>query len=633
MKCIGYTADINANENLRKIITRLPDHMIERWKVFLADIREKVLAKASVPERLELAKKARLCFSCLNRGYSKNDCRSKKKCEKSDSCPYFHHPLLHSSPPPVASILDKPSMMPVIRARFRAPNGRAIKSSRSKPTRLRKLFSTCLKDIEFNHVSGSIDLILGVHYTHLHSEEEIRRGEECQPVAKKTKLGWYVIGVNEEKRSPELCSIYFVRKIDMERFYQFETLGVQAVNYPCPKSALSLDEKRAMELMERSCKLDDNRYVIGLPWNRDKNLLPDNRSLAETRLRSLEKSLSKNDQKAKMYDQALMQYAENNWAIPLSEEDLKVDRKPVYYLPHHGVYRPDKKSPGLIGNLLRVLLRFREEQVAFSGDISKMFLQILLPEEDTHVHRFLWRNLDAAREPTTYTLQRVMIGDKPSPDMESFLSFEKANESEQPKEADGSESDPHPVTPIVNLDGKEENKTLSVIWNPTRYVIGFASKEVKVERLTKRSVLSNISKLYDPLGLASAVKIKAKIALQNIWKAKQFDWDDPLPEVMSNTWKKLFTEIESLKKVEFPRCLQPNEVSGPSELDVFADASKDAYGAVAYLVWTTPHGFHVSLVSVNARVAPLRHTAIPRLELMAALSHLDSLTPLLKNPS
>jgi hypothetical protein len=34
-----------------------------------------------------------------------------------------------------------------------------------------------LQDIEFNHVSSSIDLILGVHYTHLHSEEEIRHGE------------------------------------------------------------------------------------------------------------------------------------------------------------------------------------------------------------------------------------------------------------------------------------------------------------------------------------------------------------------------------------------------------------------------------------------------------------------------
>ncbi|CAB4034354.1 Retrovirus-related Pol poly from transposon [Paramuricea clavata] len=173
MKCIGYTADINANENLQKIITRLPDHMIERWKVFVADICDlqrdskpprsdhpprrgiyavrrdsnrlpmkcyvceeehhtiecPVLAKASVLERLKLAKKTRLCFLCLNHGHSKNDCQSKKKCEKSDSCPYFHHPFLPSSPPPVASILDKANMMPVIRARFRAPNDRVCEGN------------------------------------------------------------------------------------------------------------------------------------------------------------------------------------------------------------------------------------------------------------------------------------------------------------------------------------------------------------------------------------------------------------------------------------------------------------------------------------------------------------------------
>ena len=37
----------------------------------------------------------------------------------------------------------------------------------------------------------------------------------------------------------------------------------------------------------------------------------------------------------------------------------------------------------MIGNLLGVLLPFREEPVAFSGDILKMFLQIMLPDSDT----------------------------------------------------------------------------------------------------------------------------------------------------------------------------------------------------------------------------------------------------------
>ena len=93
--------------------------------------------------------------------------------------------------------------------------------------------------------------------------------------------------------------IISLKKIDMERLYEFETLGVQAVNCSCWKSALSLDDKRAMELMEQSCKLDNSRYVIGLLWKRDKSLLPDNRPLAQIRLRSPEKSLSKNEEKAK----------------------------------------------------------------------------------------------------------------------------------------------------------------------------------------------------------------------------------------------------------------------------------------------------------------------------------------------
>ena len=86
------------------------------------------------------------------------------------------------------------------------------------------------------------------------------------------------------------------------------------------------------------------------------------------------------------------------------------------------------KGPGLIGNLLGVRQRFREEKVAFSGDISKMFFQILLPKEDTHVHRFLWRSLDTTRKPTTYALQRVTFGDKPSPDMTSFVMLKTAKE-------------------------------------------------------------------------------------------------------------------------------------------------------------------------------------------------------------
>ena len=81
------------------------------------------------------------------------------------------------------------------------------------------------------------------------------------------------------------------------------------------------------------------------------------------------------------------------------------------------------KGPCLIGSLLGVLLRFREELVAFTGDILKMFLQVRLPESDCQVHRILWRDLKTSVELSTYVLLRVNFCDKPSADMASYLLF------------------------------------------------------------------------------------------------------------------------------------------------------------------------------------------------------------------
>ena len=74
---------------------------------------------------------------------------------------------------------------------------------------------------------------------------------------------------------------------------------------------------------------------------------------------------------------------------------------------------------------------FSWERVAFSGDISKMFLQILLPKKDTRIQRFFWRNLDTSTGPTTYALQRVPFGNKLSPDMVSFVMLKMAKEDEK----------------------------------------------------------------------------------------------------------------------------------------------------------------------------------------------------------
>ena len=137
-----------------------------------------------------------------------------------------------------------------------------------------------LSDIEFSHSSGPVDLILGVQYSHLHAESEVRQGLPFQPVAKPTKLGWHVIGPDNAHSSTS-AYLNFVKKIDLEKFYDFETLGVRAPDCNCPEEIMTREGRKTIELFESSCRKLDGRYEIGLPWKKDPAKLPNNFSLAK----------------------------------------------------------------------------------------------------------------------------------------------------------------------------------------------------------------------------------------------------------------------------------------------------------------------------------------------------------------
>ena len=68
----------------------------------------------------------------------------------------------------------------------------------------------------------------------------------------------------------------------------------------------------------------------------------------------------------------------------------------------------------MLNDILGILLRFREKEVAFVGDISKMFHSIDIPLKDQMTHLFLWRNLDQSKEVKTYAMTKVNMGDRPS---------------------------------------------------------------------------------------------------------------------------------------------------------------------------------------------------------------------------
>ena len=105
----------------------------------------------------------------------------------------------------------------------------------------------------------------------------------------------------------------------------------------------------------------------------------------------------------------------------------------------------------------------------------------------------------------------------------------------------------HPAPPArdINFDGERRQiKTLRVGWNPQPDTMNFTVTDLQMNgALTKRSVLLKISQIYNPFRLTLAVTIKTRVALQDIWKSKQFDWDDPLPEGIKDLWQNLFEDM------------------------------------------------------------------------------------------
>ena len=63
-------------------------------------------------------------------------------------------------------------------------------------------------------------------------------------------------------------------------------------------------------------------------------------------------------------------------------------------------------------------MAWRWNEVAYSGDIRKMFNQVLVHPDDQVFHRFLWRS-DKSETPSVFQWRRLNFGDKPAPDIAS----------------------------------------------------------------------------------------------------------------------------------------------------------------------------------------------------------------------
>ncbi|XP_049548331.1 uncharacterized protein LOC125959546 [Anopheles darlingi] len=254
-------------------------------------------------------------------------------------------------------------------------------------------------------------------------------------------------------------------------------------------------------------------------------------------------------------------------------------------------------GPVVQKDLLDIVMRFRTYKVALIGDIAKMYRQILLDESDRSLVRIMFRfNQEVPIQ--TYQLNTVTYGLAPSsflatrtllqlvedegseyPEagasirdnfyMDDFIGGADNEEdaihlrksltellakgkfeirkwaSNQPEVLEGLRVEEVATRATVSVGHSDTIKALGICWMPTTDELYFKVAAVNhIDTPTKRSVLSSIAKLFDPLGLLGSIVVKAKIVMQQLWLAKG-DWDDPIPNELAQQWNQFHCKAGS----------------------------------------------------------------------------------------
>ena len=325
-------------------------------------------------------------------------------------------------------------------------------------------------------------------------------------------------------------------------------------------------------------------------------------------------------------------------------------------------------------------MRFRLPPVAIVADVEKAFLQIGIRPQDRDGTRFLW--LRDAKRPdvvddnlATYRFCRVPFGLICSPFLlgetikyhlrhdgsslaqtlvdniyvdnifigaasvtEAYHIYEQATcifKKASMKLRQWS-SNSHPLLQLLPAADSRSSGTVSVLgipWNTStdQFSIPGSPSLQPSDVLTKRQVLSQVTTIYDPLGLINPVTFSGKVFLQEICQS-HVSWDEPLPARECGEWDRLTQVLRDIPTLKLPR-FQPTLYECTSyELHIFCDASCKSYAATVYLRGTRGQSIATSLVFSKMRLAPFRtrsrphakqrrgsQITLPRLELLGAL--------------
>ncbi|XP_011313416.1 uncharacterized protein [Fopius arisanus] len=427
---------------------------------------------------------------------------------------------------------------------------------------------------------------------------------------------------------------------------------------PTPTNAtneLTPDERECEEHFQRTHQRDTAvRYIVRLPLRTSTTALGESRSTAVPQLHSVKRRLNANPEYSKLYNDFINEYEAFDHMRRTHDTS---EPSTTYYLPHHGVLREDALT-----TKLRVVFNGSNKTTSCMSlnDILHAGGKLQVDAMDCGKDRKLQGSLigfEREREIRPYNFYRSVAKQLVNDEGQRFPAavppltkgryvddiYGGADSEEETKEmitqlqqichAGGFPlqkwTSNHPeILEQVNLSTGtagpvqfEETiiKTLGLRWHPSTDSLHYKAKTFNSTNFTKRTLLSEIAQIFDPLGFITPVIVRGKTLIQELWLLKS-TWDDQLPLEYVRRWKQFRDELTQLDQLSIPRWLSLSPTITNVQIHAFADASTVAMGAVVYLrTQRSNETPTVNLVRAKTRVAPLKRMTIPLLELTVAL--------------
>lgn len=339
------------------------------------------------------------------------------------------------------------------------------------------------------------------------------------------------------------------------------------------------------------------------------------------------------------------------------------------------------QGPDQMNQLAGVLLRLRQEKVALMCDIEQMFHSFRVNQADRNYLRFLWYGDEAMTTVKEYRMTVHLFGATSSPGCAAFGLRQAAKDHVEPTNPvslraaefirqnfyvdDGilsvstSEEAVAVIKEAQRICAKANIRLHKVVSNDKEVMkhipqselskaaqdLDFMKEALPIERalgvewclendcfqfqvtlpakpVTRRGILSTIASVFDPFGFLAPFVLIGKNILQEMCRDGA-GWDDELKEELREQWSKWIADLQSLAELKVQRCVLPKDFGEVQERSVhhFSDASTTGYGQCSYLRLKDSNGrVHCSFLLGKARVAPLKATTIPRMELQAAVT-------------